>query len=163
MIPASEPSPSFASVFNGLQDRTQCIEQLEKSSNDRRIGGEFAIAQLAEQVFARMRKLLQPLKPQEAGRSLDGVNRPEDIGRSMRHRLDVLPDRSGSAPSCPALPGFQSGIPSSARPLHRRLRADQPSQHGISHWLYRSDGAELESGHPPIPQRRRYTGSAVID
>jgi hypothetical protein len=73
-----------AFCFNGFENGAQAVQQLEQAGDDGAVGGQFAFAQLAKQVFAGVGQLLEPLEAKEAGGSLDGVHRTEDIADQAR-------------------------------------------------------------------------------
>ena len=62
-----------------LENRPQPVQQLQEASNKLAVGGQFALAQQAKQIFSRVGQLLQPLETQESGGPLNCVNRTKDI------------------------------------------------------------------------------------
>ncbi len=60
--------------FNGLENIAQPVEQLKKRIDYCAVGGQLAVAQQAEQVFAGVSQLLKSLEAQKARGSLNGVH-----------------------------------------------------------------------------------------
>ena len=145
---ASSPSPSLPSASMVLRMERRPSSSCSRPVMIGRVGGQFAVAQQAEQVFAGVGQLLQPLEAQKSRGSLDGVHRAEDLAEQSRHPAAALPGRSGTAPCGPALPGSRSGTLSSIHPLRPLIRPAGIETPGTAstQGLYRRDGAQLEKG-----------------
>ncbi len=70
--------------LDGLENRAQAVEQLQQAGDDRPVGGQLALAQLAQQVFSGVGQLFQPLEAQKPGGSLDRMHRAEDLSDQAR-------------------------------------------------------------------------------
>ena len=65
--------------LNCAQNGAEPVEQLEQPGDDGRGGGELALAQKAEKIFAGVGQLLQPLETEKARGALDGVYGAKDF------------------------------------------------------------------------------------
>ena len=75
---------AFAVVgFDGAQDAAQPVHELKQAGDDGLVGGEFSVAQHAEEVFPGVGHFFESLEAEKAGCALDGVDGAKDFAEEF--------------------------------------------------------------------------------